>query len=304
MSKKIAISFLRFLFYFYFFVSIIILSLNYLQNVKAQKTIDKINTWMQHTTKGLIRNIVEYDEAMTKYTRLILMNALYFKGAWEIPFDPSTIRTENFYTLNESNHVVQVPYLCNNDDNGSYASSDGFKILRLPYEKSYPYRDSLAFAMYIFLPDENDGLLNLLDKLSSNPSLLDVPRKFEVMYRIRKLRIPKFKFVSNFQVLKIMERMGLEMNNTEILEALNDDNDDNIPLMNITNIFHGSCINVNEDGTEATDVGEVVDLAFCLKPPTPKYVDFVANHSFVFMIREDTLRTPIFLGAVVNPLLE
>ncbi|PON63641.1 Serpin family [Parasponia andersonii] len=225
--------------------------------VTREEAVDKINTWAADSTKGLIRNLFEY-EAVSKETRLILANALYFKGAWDSPFDPSRIRTENFYILNDD--VVQVPYMCNNDlDSGLYVSSEGFKVLRIPYE-NYWYRKKRGekvFAMYILLPDDKDGLLNLLDQISSDPCLLDLQFELSTTYRIRKLRIPKFKFKFNFQLSKVTKRLGLSMKEEKLV-----------------NICHSSCIDINEHGTEAAAV------------------------------TEDTLGSPIFLGAVVNPLLE
>ncbi|POO03304.1 Serpin family [Trema orientale] len=226
--------------------------------VMREEAVDKINTWVADSTKGLIRNLFEF-EAVSKETRLILANALYFKGAWDSPFDPSRIRTENFYILNGD--VVQVPYMCNiNDlDGGLYVSSEGFKVLRIPYE-NYWYRTKRGekvFAMYIFLPDDKDGLLSLLGQISSDPCLLDLQFELSTAYRIRKLRIPKFKFKSNFELSKVTKRLGLSMKEEKLV-----------------NICHSSCIDVNEHGTEAAAV------------------------------TEDTLGSPIFVGAVVNPLLE
>lgn len=106
----------------------------------------------------------------------ILANALHFKGAWSRhQFDESTIRCDNFYALNGD--IYQVPFIHSWDDRYSYASSKGFKILSLPYEnywENYWNRNNTKerFAMYLFLPDAKDGLLDLLGQFSSNPDLL------------------------------------------------------------------------------------------------------------------------------------
>ncbi|POO03306.1 Serpin family [Trema orientale] len=274
---------------------------------KPMETVDKINTWVLDATKGLIRNLLKY-EAVKKETTLILANALYFKGAWDSPFDPSSIRTQNFYVLNGD--VVQVPYMCESDlERGSFASSDeGFKVLRIPYENNLNSKKGGAgekFAMYIFLPNDNDGLLNLLDKISSNPCLLDLQlTDLEPTYYIRKLKIPKFKFQFKFQLSDIMERLGVRMVKAEMLEALSSDDNIPYPINDDIDIIHSSCIDVNEHGTEAAAVTYEESMGFSLDSSPRIDIDFVADHPFMFMIREDTLGTPIFLGAVVNPLLE
>lgn len=285
--------------------------------MKGKTAVDKINAWVADATEGLIKDLLNYKSVST-YPKLFLVNALYFKGAWSCQFIPETITIENFY-LNKSDHVVQVPYMCHRDsaDTDSYASSDGFKILKLGYKNIWCKEKcgfgENEFSMYIFLPDETDGLLKLLDQFSSNPNLITLQFEF-ISAKIRKLRIPKFKFKFNFRVSKIMKRMGLSLNDTGIVESLSsDDNiplqvsaDDNIPPpMKKINIVHSSYIDVHEYGTEAAAATEEDDnMGFSLYSPPRPCIDFVADHPFMFMIREDNSGTPVFLGAVVNPLLD
>ena len=87
-----------------------------------------------------------------------------------------------FYALNGD--IYQVPFIDSWDDRYWYASSKGFKILSLPYEKyweNYWNRNNTKerFAMYLFLPDAKDGLLDLLGQFSSNPDLLNLEFKFD-----------------------------------------------------------------------------------------------------------------------------
>ncbi|PON59070.1 Serpin family [Parasponia andersonii] len=199
---------------------------------KALEAIQEINTWVENATKGLIRNLLTCP-AVGEDTTLILANILYFKGLWDKQFDPSDTMCENLHAL--SGDVFKIPYMCMAYDVCLYASSNGFKILRLPY-----------------------------------------------------------------QISEIME-IGLSMNlkaETEILEALNGGDDS----MYHMKILHTSCIEVNEHGTEAAAVTDL-DYATCslFSPPS---IDFIANHPFAFMIREDISGNPIFFGALVNPMLE
>ncbi|PON89156.1 Serpin family [Trema orientale] len=262
---------------------------------KALEAIQEINTWVENATKGLIRNLLTYP-AVGEDTALILANTLYFKGLWDKQFDPSDTMCENFHAL--SGDVFKVPYMCMMAYDGClYASSNGFKILRLPYQSDW--NNKWKFSMNIFLPDLNDGLLKLLDQFTSSPDLFNLPFEFEGV-TIRNLRIPKFKFTYKFQVSEIIEKLGLSMNlktDTEILEALNGDDS-----MYHMKILHTSCIEVNEHGTEAAAVTDL-DYATCslFSPPS---IDFIANHPFAFMIREDITGNPIFFRPLVNPMLE
>ena len=91
---------------------------------------------------------------MLKDVVLSLANALYFKGAWDCPFYESNAKQcKDFYTRN--GEIVQVPYVRSFGEWYPYASFKVFKVVKLPYSD---FSESTKFAMYIFLPDEKDGL--------------------------------------------------------------------------------------------------------------------------------------------------
>lgn len=265
--------------------------------VKTKEAIMEINRWAKKATKGLIKNFLPNSVARKELV-LIIANALYFKGVWYDPFDEFNTRCHEFYTLDGEN-TVQVPFMFKGYESLSYASSKGFKILRLPYLNGNEITNASRrrFAMYFFLPDEKDGLFNLLDQFSSNPDLLNLQFEFQIT-EIRVLRIPKFKFKCRFEVSKIMELLGLTMNikDAEILEGLGED----VPMKN-SKIIHNCCIELNEYGTEAVADTEDENLGFSLYDSPPP-IDFIADHPFIFMIREEISRTNVFLGAVFNPL--
>lgn len=266
--------------------------------IKTKEAIMEINRWGKKATKGLIKNYLP-NSAARKELVLIIANALYFKGAWYDPFDEFNTRCHEFYTLDGEN-TVEVPFMFKGYESLSYASSIGFKILRLPYLNGNEIRNvsRRRFAMYFFLPDEKDGLFNLLDQFSSNPDLLNLQIEFQKT-EIRELRIPKFKFTCRFEVSKIMELLGLTMNikDAEILEGLGED----VPMKN-SKIIHNCCIELNECGTEAAaDTEDENNMGFSLYDSPPP-IDFIADHPFIFMIREEISRTNVFLGALFNPL--
>ncbi|XP_062093603.1 serpin-Z1-like [Humulus lupulus] len=224
-------------------------------------------------------------------------------GVWEDRFDPSKNRIEKFYTLNGD--AVQVPYMCQDYVfNGCYTPLEGFSVLRLLYEDP-SFRFEQMFAMYIFLPEKTDGLSNITNLFSSHSKdFLTQKFKFDQIYYIKKLRIPNFKFNFKFNVSKMMERLGLIMDESEKSVGISSsDGQTNIPR-NRKN-FHSASIEVNENGTEAASADYGEERMGCSLYSTPKqYVDFVVDHPFFFMIREDKSRTPIFFGTVVNPLLD
>ena len=109
--------------------------------MQTKEAVDEINSWGDKATKGLIKKFLEYNENR-KQTALILANALYFKAAWWDQFDEKETRSGSFYTLNGD--ILQVAFMCKQyGDNCLYASSKGFKVLRLPYF-DYPLESSFS----------------------------------------------------------------------------------------------------------------------------------------------------------------
>ncbi|XP_020101234.1 serpin-ZXA-like [Ananas comosus] len=253
---------------------------------KAGEIIDQINSWVSSATNGLIKSMIS-GRAINQFTRVVLGNAIYFKGAWADRFDASGTEDGEFHLLNGNS--VRVPFMTN-PEMQFMSSYDDFKVLRLPYRKG---NDRRQFSMYIFLPDDRDGLWSLIDKLSSDPEFLNrhLPKR-EV--KLGEFRIPKFKISCGLDAPRLLEEMGVHLlfcgdgGLTEIADS---------PITGGTSILHKSFIEVNEEGTEAAAASFMM-LGACFWAPPP---DFVADHPFFFLIREDTTEAVLFMGHVLDP---
>ncbi|XP_017229600.2 serpin-ZX [Daucus carota subsp. sativus] len=262
---------------------------------KAEEVKHLVNSWVEKETCGLIKNILN---SVERSTQLILANALYFKGEWSSPFDAFLTRNYDFYLLNSSS--IQVPFMTSNKD--QYISVfDGFKVLELPYQqaRNQSWEKRLSFSMYIFLPDAIDGLPALVERAGSEPGFLDryVPsRRVEV----GEFRIPKFKFEYNIEAREALQSLGL-VSLFGPSGGLGEMVSNSFPLF-VSRIVHKSFIEVDEKGTEAAAA-----TVFCTAPgssciPRVKVViDFVADHPFLFVIRENATGMVEFIGHVLNP---
>nr|XP_043608820.1 serpin-ZX-like [Erigeron canadensis] len=180
----------------------------------------------------------------------------------------------------------------------NYGSFEDVKILRIPYES----KDQ--FSMYIFLPDTKDGLQDLLQLFHSDPALFH--ERFNLTLRhLDELWIPKFKISYKFEAHEVIKQMGLtlpfEPTNLElsrIVEPRVPDQD----MPYVSKILQKSFIEINEEGTEAAAwTTGYAKMASAKRPRPPPPAKFVADHPFMFMIREDKSLAVLFIGVVFNP---
>ncbi|XP_062085188.1 serpin-Z1C-like [Humulus lupulus] len=265
---------------------------------ELEEAVTEINTWVEKATNGNIKDSVP-KQFLLNDTVLILANALYFKRTRKRSraLLPSGTITWNFYTLD--GNTVQVPFLTHSFLYLPYGSSQGCKILKLPYHV-VNQKGVKLFSMYIFLPDEKDGLHDLIKQLTSDSPLLNL--QFEYKYvKMEEIMIPKFKFKYSTEVSDIMEQMGLRLNMNKDAEMLEGVPDPRTAIIDDMKVCHSCCIEVDENRTEPP----FIDHFFGGGHDDFPLIKFIADHPFMFMItREDTSETPIFVGAVVNPLLQ
>ena len=260
--------------------------------LKAAEVTGVVNSWAEKETSGLIKEVLP-PGSVDSTTKLIFANALYFKGAWSEQFDASKTKDHDFHLLNGSS--VKVPFMTSKKKQ-LVSAYDGFKVLALPYKQG---QDKRRFSMYFFLPDAKDGLPALVDKVGSESGFLErhLPRQ---QVEVGDFRIPRFKISFGFEASSTLKSLGLvlpfsgEGGLTEMVDSPVGQN------LYVSDIFHKSCIEVNEEGTEASvSSAGVIKLRGVLLSDK---IDFVADHPFLFLIREDMTGMVLFGGHVVNPL--
>ncbi|KAK1395734.1 Serine protease inhibitor (SERPIN) family protein [Heracleum sosnowskyi] len=156
--------------------------------------------------------------------------------------------------------------------------------------------------MYIYLPDANDGLPALIEKVGSESGFLDhyIPYK---KVDGGKFWIPKFKFEYEIEASAALKSVGLvlpfdpRIGSTEMMY----DHRPPRPLHG-SEIFHKSFIEVDEKGTEAAAAAPVLCNFSAFACREEVYIDFVADHPFLFVIRENNTGIVQFIGQVLNPL--
>lgn len=246
------------------------------QNVES--ALKEINEWTADNTAGKIKDLLK-PGAVTPDTKLVLTNALYFKGSWQSPFDEKNTTEMPFKVAPDKSE--QVPTM-SQDKAVDYWKKDTFQAVELPYKKG-------NLSMVVVLPEE--GKEPKIDDILSN--LKDKPSEKQQV----KVMLPKFKVEAEFQLSDVLQKLGME-------DAFNSGKADFSGIFGkkdglaIAAVVHKTFVDVNENGTEAAAATAVV-MARSIQ--LPAQIEFRVNRPFLFLIRENTSGVILFLGRVTHP---
>ena len=207
-------------------------------------------------------------------TRLILTNAVYFKGLWSSPFEPNATLESPFYLTPDQ--TVSVP-LMRQEESFGYAEVDGLKILELGYQG-----DDLAMA--VLLPDEIDGLQDLEKRLSHE----ELARWLgSISTREVETYLPRFEMTAEVALSGVLKRMGIQT--AFVPPRPSDPETADFTRMSkerelfLEEVFHKAFVTVDEEGTEAA-AGTGVTIGVTSLPVNQPV--FRADHPFLFLIRD------------------
>ena len=242
----------------------------------------KINAWIEDKTNGLIKDMVE---KLNDNTVMLLINAVYFKGKWQSQFDKDKTVQSLFYKPDGTE--ITVPMMKQQEDFKVY-SGNGFSMAEFAYGQG-------NFVMDIILPDDKDGIASLLPQIT-DPAFKTWANG--LYKRELNLSMPRYKFGFKKQLKDILTGMGMGIAFTDGADFTNIAE---TPPLLINDVTHQAFIETNEEGTEAA-AATIVDIGLTSMPPEP--LVFNLDHAFLFIIRETTTNSIIFMGRVSDPLDE
>ena len=258
---------------------------------QAELACVSINQWLEEQTAGKITNLIS-PKALTELTRLLLVNTVYFKGCWTEKFDESDTREVPFCRGFRSKTTVKMMH---QRANFAYAQVGGVQVLELPYGD----RD---LSMVVLLPKNAGGLAKFEAALSASNVKA---RRSELVTQPVEVFLPRFRLTEQVVLSGVLQTMGM-VTAFDISAAnffgITDPGACLVTPICLSEVFHKSVLDVNEEGTEAT-AATAVTVALCSavfhrSPPVPV---FRADHPFVFMIRHLASDSILFMGRVTNP---
>ncbi|XP_043519650.1 antichymotrypsin-2-like isoform X1 [Frieseomelitta varia] len=216
-------------------------SINFVESTKASET---INTWVEKNTNNLIKNLISPD-MLNAGTRLVLVNAVYFKGQWLHKFNTELTMDMPFHVNKDTVKNVATMYREGYYKYGELPNLNA-RFVVLPYKGN-------ELSMLIILPNEIEGLLDVQKKLQ-NVNLTDILNQ-GIEEEIR-LHLPKFKVESKMILNKNLIEMGL----TDAFTASANFSGISNEKLAVDTVVQKAFIEVNEEGTEAAAATGIVML--------------------------------------------
>jgi len=236
-----------------------------------------INDWVSEETEGKIEDLMR-PGTITPDTRLVLANAIYFKGTWKLQFDAKKTELAPFYRLDGSQ--VKVPMM-RMREHFPYTEGMNYQAIELPYTGD-------TLSMVILLPRagmfedfEADLSIERLDAILAQLCSEKV-----------QLAMPKFELTSEFSLADTLAELGMPdafQSGIADFSGMDGTHD-----LFIDQVVHKAFISVNEEGTEAA---AATGVSMTLSMPAMMIID----HPFIFLIREIGTGTILFVGRVVDP---
>lgn len=248
---------------------------------ETEKSRQTINSFIEEQTNNKIKDLIPKG-VLDYLTRLVLTNAIYFKGTWQWEFNPKNTEEVDFKIT--PTDIVKVPMMYMKPEKAkfNYADLEDLQILELPYKGE-------KISMLILLPKDNleDIQPLTIEKLKEWKSQM----KKETLDEIY---LPKFEFDTKYFMKEILSDMGMPT-------AFEMDADfsgmDGTKSLYIKEVIHQAYVKVDEKGTEAAAAtGVVMELTSIM----PKNI-FRADHPFIFIIQQNDTGNILFLGRVNDP---
>jgi len=253
--------------------------------IKKRETARKqINKWVEKETHDKIKELIK-QPMLNIDTRLVLCNAIYFKGNWLSQFDKKKTYNRDFHVSPDTTILVPMMY---QQTRLKYKCFGEFCALELPYESN-------DLSMIIFLPNEDDGLLEFEDHLTADSVHIWIDELMKVDEGLVMVNMPKFKTISEFELSRTLYDMG--MPDAFSLPPADFSGMTGTKELFISKVIHKAYVEVNEEGTEAAAATAVVMLKSVAVQP----LEFKADHPFIFLIRENQTGSILFIGRIVDP---
>ncbi len=250
---------------------------------KTTQTAGAINGWVDAKTRHKIKELIS-PSALDSSTRMVLANAIYFKGQWSKPFNKQATRNQPF--LRPGAPDVSVP-LMHLDSRLRYFETDRYQVVELPYTQD-------GISMVVWLPRRPEDMAQMEREIAAASLSRSLAKLGSTSVD---LFFPKFKIDANISLGATLGALGMKDAFTPSADfsGITDE-----PLW-ISAVVHQALVEVDEEGTEAAAATGVIAVTSAALPGRAEKKIFRADHPFVFAIRHQDTNDILFMGRVVQP---
>lgn len=244
---------------------------------------EQINLWVEQITHQKIQNLLG-PGALDTLTRMVLVNAIYFKGKWDSEFDKAKTRDESFYAPGKT---VKAPLMYQKGDY-FYTDTANMQVLRMPYKGD-------RLGMVVLLPREGVSLHDVEQEVTESDKLNTILKDLYPEENVH-LYLPRFEINwGTINLVDILKAMG-------IIEAFEPDVADFTGMVEddtlfVSGVYHKAYVKTDEEGSEAAAATAVVMRSLGVARPTT----FRADRPFMFTIYDKGTNEHLFMGRVENP---
>jgi serpin B len=237
-----------------------------------------INAAIDEATRGKIPELLP-DGSLDASTRLVLTNALYLKGAWAAPFDPASTRDETFRAPGGD---VTVPFVHGVHDNAKHVTNRQLEVTELPLVGGQIALDLVPLSSFAGGAPDAIALAEALALLDESPvTPVDVA-------------LPKFTTRVKTDLVPALQDLGV----SDLFGAADLSGISATADLTVTGAFHETFFALDEKGVEAAAATAIVVGETSIPPPP---VTVVLDEPFLFILRDTTTNTPLFVGSIATP---
>ncbi|KFP26865.1 Heterochromatin-associated protein MENT [Colius striatus] len=263
------------------------------QNVNFKTALEQsrkeINAWVEKQTEGKIKNLLAPSDVSVT-TKLILVNAIYFKAEWEEKFEAGYTNLLPFRLSKNKTKPVKMMYMRHTFP-VLIVEAMNFKMIELPYVKR-------ELSMFILLPDDiKDSTTGLeqLERELTYEKLSEWTDSKKMTKTIVDLHLPKFTMEEKYDITDSLKSMGMRSafsSNADFSEMAEKGG------VLISKVIHKTFVAVDEKGTEAAAATVTTAIG---SGPVSNILKFKADHPFHFFIRHNKSKSIIFFGRFCSP---
>ncbi|MDD3777973.1 MAG: serpin family protein [Patescibacteria group bacterium] len=262
---------------------------------ETEKSRQTINSFIEEQTNDRIKDLIP-SGILDPMTRLVLTNAIYFKGTWEWEFDESDTREQDFKITSTNTVKIPMMYMKPDKTTFNYADLEKLQILELPYKGE-------KISMLILLPKQGEDYdYETRERIVSDYTLKDIEISSEKLNeyksqmketKLDSISLPKFEFDTKYFMKDTLSAMGMPT----AFGAADFSGLDGTTSLQISQVIHQAFVKVDEKGTEAAAATSVIMEKTAMMPRNV----FRADHPFIFAIQEKDTGNILFLGRMIDP---